>query len=93
MMDAEAEKRFGVSVEGERDSRAYMSGPELGIHPLANGGGKGMKLELREVDIKPVESVGSVFVWVYLKPLIMPSKQAMYVLVNTKRTELDNKIT
>lgn len=61
-MDAEAEKRFGVSIEGERDSRAHMTGPELGIHPLANGGGKGLKLELREVDIKPVESVAKVFV-------------------------------
>lgn len=61
-MNAEAEKRFDVSIEGERDSRAYMTGPELGIHPLANGGGKGMKLELREVDIKQVESVARVFV-------------------------------
>lgn len=61
-MDAETEKRFGVSIEGEREARAYMSGPELGIHPLANGGGKGLKLELREVDIKPVESVARVFV-------------------------------
>lgn len=53
-MDSETEKRFGVSIEGERDARAYMTGPELGIHPLANGGGKGLKLEVREVDIKPV---------------------------------------
>ncbi|KAH0930171.1 hypothetical protein HID58_015898 [Brassica napus] len=61
-MIQETEKRFGVSIEGEREARAYMSGPELGIHPLANGGGKGLKLELREVDIKPVESVARVFV-------------------------------
>lgn len=61
-MDAEAEKRFGVSIEGEREARAHITGPELGIHPLANGGGKGMKLEVREVDIKPVESVAKVFV-------------------------------
>lgn len=50
-VDAEAEQRFGVSIEGERDARAYMKGPEFGIHPLANGGGKGLKLEVREVDI------------------------------------------
>lgn len=59
---SETEKQFGVSVEKERESRAYMKGPDHGIHPLANGGGKGLKLEVREVDLKPVESVPRVFV-------------------------------
>ncbi|XP_010557034.1 PREDICTED: oil body-associated protein 1A [Tarenaya hassleriana] len=61
-MIQEVEKRFGVSVEKEKEARAYMKGPEHGIHPLANGGGKGLKIELREVEIKPVESVPRVFV-------------------------------
>jgi hypothetical protein len=30
-----------------------MSGPTHGIQPLANGGGKGLKTELREIDCKP----------------------------------------
>lgn len=59
---AETEKKFGISIDKERESRAYMKGPEHGIHPLANGGGKGLKLEMREVDLKPVESVPRVFV-------------------------------
>jgi hypothetical protein len=28
-----------------------MSGPEHGIHPLANAAGKGFKTEIREVDL------------------------------------------
>ncbi|KAM5549261.1 oil body-associated protein 1A-like [Rosa sericea] len=56
------EKRFGISFEKERENRAYMTGPTLGVHPLANGGGKGLKTELREVDVQPVESVPRVFV-------------------------------
>ncbi|KAJ0988972.1 hypothetical protein J5N97_007328 [Dioscorea zingiberensis] len=44
----DVEKRFEVSFEEERENRSYMSGPEHGIHPLANGAGKGLKLELRE---------------------------------------------
>ncbi|KAL6211670.1 hypothetical protein ACLB2K_016893 [Fragaria x ananassa] len=56
------EKRFGVSFEKEREHRAYMTGPNLGVHPLANGGGKGLKTELREVDVQPVDSVPRVFV-------------------------------
>lgn len=59
---AEMEKRFGISVEKEREARTYMKGPDHWIHPLANGGGKGLKLEVREVDIKPEESVPRVFV-------------------------------
>ncbi|KAK9146036.1 hypothetical protein Sjap_005939 [Stephania japonica] len=57
------EKKYGVSMEKERENREYITGPEHGIHPLANGKGKGLKLELREVDCKqPVESVARVFV-------------------------------
>ncbi|KAG0454878.1 hypothetical protein HPP92_024170 [Vanilla planifolia] len=58
----DVEEKFGVSFEKERRSRAYMSGPEHGIHPLVNGAGKGLKLELREVDLPEVASVPSVFV-------------------------------
>lgn len=56
------EKRYGISFEKERENRAQMTGPSLGVHPLANGGGKGLKTELREVDVQPVDSVPRVFV-------------------------------
>lgn len=39
-----------------------MSGPDHGIHPLANGNGKGWKIELREIDLPPLDSVPRVFV-------------------------------
>ncbi|KAJ4828830.1 Oil body-associated protein 1A [Turnera subulata] len=55
-------KRYGVSFEKEREKRAYMAGPEHGIHPLANGAGTGHEARLREVDISPVDSVPRVFV-------------------------------
>ncbi|KAJ9701241.1 hypothetical protein PVL29_006544 [Vitis rotundifolia] len=55
-------KRFGVIFDKERENRAYMKGPEHGIHPLANGAGKGLQTKLREVDCKPTESVPRVFV-------------------------------
>ncbi|XP_058093560.1 oil body-associated protein 1A-like [Magnolia sinica] len=58
----DVEKRYGVSIAAEREKRAYMSGPDHGIHPLANGAGKGLKTELREVDCLPVESVPRIFV-------------------------------
>lgn len=58
----DVEKRYGISFEKERDSRAYMSGPDHGIHPLANGNGKGWKIELREIDLPPLDSVPRVFV-------------------------------
>uniref|UniRef100_A0A5B7BZE9 Oil body-associated protein 1A n=1 Tax=Davidia involucrata TaxID=16924 RepID=A0A5B7BZE9_DAVIN len=58
----DVEKRFGISFDKERENRAYMTGPAHGIHPLANGGGKGLKTVLREVDCKPVDSVPRVFV-------------------------------
>ncbi|KAI3924012.1 hypothetical protein MKW92_027483 [Papaver armeniacum] len=58
----DVEKRFNVSFDAERENRAYMKGPEHGIHHLANGGGKGIKTVLRETDCKPVESVPRVFV-------------------------------
>ncbi|XP_020583281.1 oil body-associated protein 1A-like [Phalaenopsis equestris] len=45
------EKKFGVSFEKERENRAYISGPEHGIHHLANGAGKRWKLELKEVNL------------------------------------------
>ncbi|KAB2602906.1 hypothetical protein D8674_003911 [Pyrus ussuriensis x Pyrus communis] len=44
------EKRYGVSFDEEKVNRAYMSGPEHGVHPLANGGGKGLTTELRETN-------------------------------------------
>ncbi|EEF43767.1 conserved hypothetical protein [Ricinus communis] len=58
----DVENRYGISFEKEREKRAYMKGPDLGIHPLANGAGKGVKTLLREVDCKPIESVPRVFV-------------------------------
>ncbi|XP_050203311.1 oil body-associated protein 1A-like [Mercurialis annua] len=61
-LSREVEKRYGVSFGKEREHRAYMSGPDLGIHPLANGSGKGVRTVLREVDCKPVDSVPRVFV-------------------------------
>jgi hypothetical protein len=48
---AAVEKKFGVSFQKETEIRAYMSGPEHGIHPLANAAGKGFKTEIREVDL------------------------------------------
>lgn len=63
LSDAGVEKRYGISVNEERENRAYITGPTHGIHPLANGGGKGLKTELREVDCKPPpDSVPRVFV-------------------------------
>lgn len=59
---ADCEKRFGVIFDKERENRAYMKGPEHGIHPLANGAGTGLQTKLREVDCKPTESVPRVFV-------------------------------
>lgn len=55
------EKRYGISFEKERENRAYMEGPEHGIHPLANAEGKGRKTHLREVDCKPIDTVPRVF--------------------------------
>uniref|UniRef100_A0A7N0V8Y1 Uncharacterized protein n=1 Tax=Kalanchoe fedtschenkoi TaxID=63787 RepID=A0A7N0V8Y1_KALFE len=52
-LKTDVEKRHGVSFEEEREKRAYMKGLEHGIHPLANGGGKGVKLVIRETDCKP----------------------------------------
>ncbi|GAB2267192.1 Oil body-associated protein 1A [Dionaea muscipula] len=46
-------RRFNVNYEKERENRAYMKGPEHGIHPLANAAGKGLLTVLREVDCKP----------------------------------------
>ncbi|KAF5752534.1 hypothetical protein HS088_TW01G00449 [Tripterygium wilfordii] len=59
----DVEKRYKVSFEKERESRASMEGPELGIHPMANGGGTGLKTVLRETDCKPpIRSSHRVFV-------------------------------
>ncbi|KAK8493017.1 hypothetical protein V6N13_060511 [Hibiscus sabdariffa] len=52
----DVEKRFGVSFEKERAKRTEMEGPTHGIHPLANGGGKGIVCKLREVHFKPTVS-------------------------------------
>lgn len=49
----DVEKRYNVDFKKEREERAYMKGPENGIHPLANAEGKGLKTELREVDVSP----------------------------------------
>ncbi|KAF4378385.1 hypothetical protein CsatB_026410 [Cannabis sativa] len=49
----DVQKRFGVNYEEEREKRAYMKGPDHGIHPKANGGGKGLKTVLRETDCGP----------------------------------------
>ncbi|KAF5199411.1 Oil body-associated protein 1a [Thalictrum thalictroides] len=51
------EQRYNVSFAQERQNRAYMQGPEHGIDPKANGGGKGLKTVLRETDCKPIDSV------------------------------------
>lgn len=59
---ADVEKRFGVSVQSERENRAYMTGPDHGIHPLANGAGKGLKTELRETDFPSSDPLPRVFV-------------------------------
>ncbi|KAL6565755.1 Oil body-associated protein 1A [Orobanche hederae] len=58
----DVEKRYNVSFAVEKEKRAYMEGPTHGIHPMANGGGCGLKTVLREVDCKPVGSVPRVFV-------------------------------
>ncbi|GKV18429.1 hypothetical protein SLEP1_g28816 [Rubroshorea leprosula] len=51
------EKQLGISLAEERGKREYMKGTTNGIHPLANGGGKGFKTELRETESKPAESL------------------------------------
>jgi hypothetical protein len=53
------EKKFGVSFQKEMENRAYMSGPEHGIHPLANAVGKGFKTEIREVDVPATTTSGA----------------------------------
>ncbi|KAG9447445.1 hypothetical protein H6P81_013573 [Aristolochia fimbriata] len=50
-MAQDLEKRLGISFAEEREKRAYLTGSEKGIHPLANAAGKGLKTELREVDL------------------------------------------
>lgn len=57
----DVEERFGVSFEKQRESRGYMSGPDHGIHPLANGGGSGLKTELRETDSKLQSEAASTY--------------------------------
>lgn len=48
------EDKFGVSFQKHAESRKHMTGPSMGIHPLANPWlkGTGLQSELREVDIK-----------------------------------------
>lgn len=58
----DVEKSYGVSFDKERVNRAYMNGPEHGIHPKANAAGKGLTFVLREVDCKPLDSVTRAFV-------------------------------
>ncbi|KAF6152592.1 hypothetical protein GIB67_013039 [Kingdonia uniflora] len=50
------EKKYGVSFAKEREARAYMTGPDHGIHPLANAAGKGLKTHLREAYEERVQS-------------------------------------
>ncbi|XP_027337584.1 oil body-associated protein 1A [Abrus precatorius] len=45
-------ERMGIDLEKERKNREYMTGPEHGIDPMANGGGKGLETRLREVELK-----------------------------------------
>ncbi|KAL9237861.1 hypothetical protein vseg_012359 [Gypsophila vaccaria] len=47
------QNKYNMDFDKEREKRAYMKGPEHGIHPLANGEGKGLRTELREVDCNP----------------------------------------
>lgn len=51
---AGVEDKFGVSFQKHAESRKHMTGPSMGIHPLANPWlkGTGLQSELREVDIK-----------------------------------------
>ncbi|PIA29936.1 hypothetical protein AQUCO_05800187v1 [Aquilegia coerulea] len=58
----DVEQRYDVSFEQEKKNRSYMEGPVHGIDPKANGGGKGVKTVLREIDCKPIDSVPRVFV-------------------------------
>ncbi|KAG6575335.1 Oil body-associated protein 1A, partial [Cucurbita argyrosperma subsp. sororia] len=50
-LSLKVETRYGVSFEEERRKRESMSGPEHGVHPMANGGGGGLKTELRETEM------------------------------------------
>ncbi|KAL0403716.1 UNVERIFIED_CONTAM: Oil body-associated protein 1A [Sesamum radiatum] len=61
----DVENRYNISFAKERENRAYMTGPAHGIHPMANGGGKGLQTVLREVECKPAgvdHSAARVFV-------------------------------
>ncbi|XP_008775836.1 oil body-associated protein 1A-like [Phoenix dactylifera] len=58
----DVENRYGVSFTKERDNRAYMSGPDHGIHPLANANGKGLKMELSQINLPALNFVPRVFV-------------------------------
>ncbi|CAK7348918.1 unnamed protein product [Dovyalis caffra] len=51
----DVEKRYGISFATESENRAYMKGPDQGIHPLANGGGQGLNTSLREVECMPIQ--------------------------------------
>ncbi|KAF3456991.1 hypothetical protein FNV43_RR01648 [Rhamnella rubrinervis] len=48
----DVQKKHRIDFDKERENRAYMTGPTHGIHPMANAGGKGIKTELREIDLK-----------------------------------------
>lgn len=61
-VNVDVEKRHGVEFEKEREKRASISGLVHGIHPMANGGGKGLKTQLRETDCKPIDVVPRLFV-------------------------------
>ncbi|CAK9309766.1 unnamed protein product [Citrullus colocynthis] len=61
-LSQKVEKRYGVSFDEERKKREYMSGPEHGVHPMANGGGEGLKTELRETMMPLAASIPRVFV-------------------------------
>ncbi|KAL8143851.1 hypothetical protein V2J09_016883 [Rumex salicifolius] len=55
----DVEKKFKVNFGKERENRAYMKGPEHGIDPRANGGGRGLQTVLREVECGPKDAPGT----------------------------------
>ncbi|XP_022992382.1 oil body-associated protein 1A-like [Cucurbita maxima] len=59
-LSLKVEKRYGVSFEEERRKRESMSGPEHGVHPMANGGGGGLKTELRETEMAAAAAAASI---------------------------------
>ncbi|CAI9118724.1 OLC1v1020328C1 [Oldenlandia corymbosa var. corymbosa] len=57
----DVENRYGISFEKERENRVHMTGPDHGLHPLANAKCQGLRTVLREVDCQPADSMPRVF--------------------------------